>query len=85
MPLLAAGPRSSSREHIEKFTANLREVFIDLDDTASLAMLDRDVRSAELYYREHCYKYLLYKHRTVPTKSFTKIFLKADYAGGAAW
>ena len=34
-------------EHVENVTAYVRKIFIDLGDTASLALLD--VRSAELY------------------------------------
>ena len=45
MPLLAAGARYSSREHVENCTANLCGIFIDLGlNTALLVLLDRDVR-----------------------------------------
>ena len=68
VPLHAAGSKKISSDYVDEFSETLRKMATKLGNMKLLALLDRDVRSSELYYHNHChtdfnnkYRYLIFK------------------------
>ena len=61
-PLHAAAGKKKHRDYVEQFTAKVKQIAVDLEDSRMINLLDQDVRSSELFYHRICHVDYIRKH-----------------------